>query len=121
MIQLMNFGADVIACSVSGNIERADVDKLLEEVDRKAAAGSNLRVYAEVGDLSLMNLIGMSSDLKALTGRKELLRQITKAAVVSDSALVRQGMQFRNNLPASIEIKLFPTAERDQARMWVEG
>lgn len=121
MIQLMNLGADVIACSVSGNIERADVDRLLEEVDRKAAAGANLRVYAEVGELSLMNLIGMSGELKALTGRKELLRQISRAAVVSDSALVRQGLQFRNNLPGSIEVKLFSTAERDQARQWIEG
>ena len=120
MIELMNLGSDIIACSVTGKIERADLSRLFEEVDRKTASGASVRVYAEVGDLSFFNLIGVSQDLKSWALRKDLANHVTKAAVVTDSALVKQGMQYTNKLPDSLEIKLFPTAEKEQARLWIE-
>lgn len=121
MIELLNLGAQAIACRVTGKIDRDDLTRLSGEIDHKAAGDGRLRVYAEVGDLSFMNLIGVSQDLKAFAGREQLLNRIDRAAVVTDSALVAQGMQFANRLPASLELRLFPTAEAAQARVWIDG
>jgi hypothetical protein len=121
MIEVMNLGSDIIACSVTGRIERADLSQLLEDIDRKTANGASVRVYAEVGDLSLMNLISLSQEVQPWIERKQLIRQITRAAVVTDSTLVAQGMQFSNKLPDSIELRLFATAEKQQARQWLEA
>ena len=120
MIEMLNLGDHIIACRVDGKIEREQLNRLSDELERKAAGGARLRVYAEIGDLSFLNLIGLSQDLKAWADRKYLVEQLDKAAVVSDSALVKQGMQYTNKLPASVELRLFSNAERDQARRWIE-
>ena len=120
MIEIMNLGTHILACRVDGKINRDDLNTLSAELERKAANGARVRVYAEVGELSFLNLMGLSQDLKAWAGRKDLVQQLDKAAVVSDSALVKQGMQFTNKVPASVEIKLFSEAQRDEARRWIE-
>ena len=121
MIEPIELRADILACRVTGNIEREDITRLLGEIDRKAGDGVPLRVYAEVGDLSLMNLIGLSKHLDSLKERRHLLDQVDKAALVTDSALARQAVQFTARVPASLEVRLFSTAERAQARAWIEA
>ena len=121
MIAMMDLGTDVIAVQVDGKIERADLNRLSEEIERKAASGGRLRVYAEIGDLSFFNLLGISQDLKSWASRKHLVDLIDKAAVVTDSSLVKQGMQYKDRVPASLDIKLFSSRERDQARQWIAG
>jgi hypothetical protein len=120
MIELMNLGSNIVACRVTGKIERADLTRLFEEVDRQSANGARLRVYAEIGDLSFMNLIDVAQDLKSWSTRKHLISQLNRAAVVTDSALVRQGMQFMHQLPNSVEVQVFSTTEVEQARRWIE-
>lgn len=119
MIEFMDFGTDIIACHVDGKIDRKDLARLSDEIDRKAAAGRRLRVYAEIGDLSLFNLLGLSSDLKSWASRKHLVDLIDRAAVVTDSSLVKQGMQYADRAPASVDIKLFSSGQRDQALQWI--
>jgi hypothetical protein len=121
MIEPLELRADILACRVTGSIERDDITRLLGEIDRRAGHGAPLRVYAEVGDLSLMNLIGLSKHLDSLKERRHLLDQVDKAALVTDSALARQAVQFTARVPASLEVRLFSTAERAQARAWIEA
>lgn len=120
MIEVMNLGTNVIACRVTGKIDRDDLNLLSEEIDRKAANGAPIRVYAEIGDLSFMNLISVSQDLKSWSHRQDLVHQINRAAVVTDSGLIKRGMPSQDKLPASLEVKLFGTADKEQARRWIE-
>jgi SpoIIAA-like len=121
MVELREPRGDIIACRIDGTIERRDLNRLFAKIDRKTAQGARLRVYAEIGDLSLMNLIGLSQDLKSWKDRRHLLNQIDKAAVVTDNALVRQALQFKAKVPASLEIRLFSMGERAPARKWIEA
>jgi hypothetical protein len=119
VIQLFDLGPNIVACSVSGKVAREDLDTLSREIDRHAATGERFRVYAEIGDLSLMNLISLSQDLKSWSHRKDLVHQLERAAVVTDSALVRQGMQFRDRVPGTVDIQLFAASDKERAREWV--
>jgi hypothetical protein len=56
-----------------------------------------------------------------LKERRHLLDQVDKAALVTDSALARQAVQFTARVPASLEVRLFSTAERAKARAWIEA
>lgn len=119
MIEMLDLGSEIIACSVDGKIGRQDLNRLAEEIDRKAASRGRLRVYAEIGDLSLFNLLGLSQDLKAFANKKHLVELIEKAAVVTDSSLVKQGMQYSDRMPASLDLKLFSSRDRDEALRWI--
>ena len=121
MVELREPRPDILACRVTGSIEREDVNRLFAAIDRKTAHGARLRVYAEISDLSLMNLIGLSQDLKSWKDRRHLLKQIDKAAVVTDHVLIRQALQFKAKVPASLEIKLFSLGQRAPARKWIEA
>jgi hypothetical protein len=120
MVELKEPRGDILACRIDGAIERQDLHRVFAKIDRKTANGARLRVYAEIGDLSLMNLIGLSQDLKSWKDRRHLVNQIDKAAVVSDNAYIRQVLQFAK-VPASLEIKLFSMGERTAARKWIEA
>ena len=120
MVRLMKGRADILACSVTGHIDREDVHRLFAAIDSKSAGGNRLRVYAEIGDLSMMSLLGLPQHLKSFADRKHLLDQIDKAAVVTDNPLVRQALQFKSRAAASFEVRLFSTRDVAQARRWIQ-
>ena len=120
MVELREPRADILACRIAGTIDRQDLNSVFAKIDRKTAHGARLRVYAEIFDLSLMNLIGLSQDLKSWKDRRHLVNQIDKAAVVTDNAYIRQVLHFAK-VPASLEIKLFSMGERSAARKWIEA
>ena len=120
MVELKEPRGDILACRIDGTIERQDLNRVFAKIDRKTAHGARLRVYAEIGDLSLMNLIGLSQDLRSWKERRHLVHQIDKAAVVTDNAFINQALRFAK-VPASLEIKFFSIGERTAARKWVEA
>jgi len=115
--QLQGFPDNVVAFAGRGQLTKADyLSTLVPAVEKAVAGHDRLRLYYELGsDFAGMDAEAFVEDFKI--GMHHLNRW-ERAAVVTDMQWIAHAVSlFGFLLPGAIRV--FATAEADQARAWV--
>lgn len=120
MIKLLaGFPANVVALSASGEVTRADYEKVVAPaVDRVLAQNDRVRLFYEIGpDFTGFDLGAMWSDTKVGMGHYLKWERIV---VVTDVDWLKFSvLAFGFLMPA--QVKVFPSAEVGAAREWISA
>jgi len=120
MIRLLEgFPDSVVAAAATGQITRADYDRvLIPRVEAVARDHAKIRCYYEIGPgFSGMEPGAIWEDVKVGV---EYWMRWERVAVVTDVAWIAQAVHaFRFLMPG--RIRVFPSSEKPAARAWVEA
>ena len=111
--------SDIIALEVSGKITGADLDAIMDRLDRVLAAHPKVHVFVEtrgIDGLEIASLPGYMARALPLFGR---LGQFGRVAVVADQAWIRLGTRLESRVLPFISYRVFEPQDRDAALAWV--
>lgn len=119
MIEPVVFQSDnVIGVRINGAVGRADFHAIAKRVEAKLEVHPKLRIYVEMPAFAGMSPMAFFEDLKLAMKH---WNRFEREAIVTDEKWIQQMTTGAAKLFSSIEIKVFPTAERVAARQWIEG
>ena len=121
MLTLLESPGDVIALEVSGKIVGADLDAMMEIVDRAMRDHDKVHVFVEtrsIDGLELTSLPGYMARALPLLGK---LDKFGRVAVVADQGWVRAGSRLESAMLPNIKYRVYEPDERAEALAWVTG
>lgn len=121
MLEMLESADDVIALKVSHTITGADLDAIMDRLDRAMAAHAKVHVFVEaqgIDGIELAALPSYTARAMPLFGR---LDRFGRVAVVADQAWIRAGSRFESMVLPAISYRVFEPAERAHALDWVAG
>ncbi len=121
MLEFIDSGDDVIAIKVSSKITSADLDAILDRLERVMAQHGKTHVFVESHQIDGIELSGLSSYMARAMPLFGKLTHFGRVAVVADQAWVRMGTRIESALLPFISYKTFTPDRRDEALAWVEG
>ena len=121
MLKFIDSAGDVLAVEVSGKIVGADLDAIMDVLDRAMADHDKVHVFVEtrsIDGLELTSLPGYVTRALPLFGK---LHRFGRVAVVADQAWVRAGTRLESAILPNISYRVCLPEERDEALAWVKG
>ncbi|MHC4410540.1 MAG: SpoIIAA family protein [Planctomycetota bacterium] len=119
MLEIIDIGAEnVLACRIDGKIELDDIERVKTRVEEILADHEKVRVYAEVESFDGISFSALWEDLKMGFGN---LKKFSHKAVVSDKRWMANMAKVADKIFPFIELKQFPTEERDAAIEWIKS
>jgi hypothetical protein len=117
MIELIDTQSPrAIGIKISGKIERPDIDKLREAIDKKLEHSEKLGAYLELESLGGISLDALVEDLRVFI---PLLGRFDKKAVVSSEQWVDNIIDMAGKFVPGIEVRHFTPEQRLEAMEWV--
>ncbi|QJW91203.1 STAS/SEC14 domain-containing protein [Spirosoma taeanense] len=117
MIQLIDFSSNrILGFRLSATITEDDIRPWAALLDQKSNQHDKLRAYIEFDDVGTVTLKAAFADLKFdLTH----LGDFEKAALVADQSWTSVPTSLGNLVPG-LEARQFSSAEKEQARQWIQ-
>lgn len=119
MISILELGPNVLAYRAEGKLERADIERVFAELDRRLSSGEKIRIYAEVHSLSGISLEALWEDVRLGIQRWSAIAKIEKAALVTDLEWVRKAAVWEDRVLRGLHMRTFPLSGRAEAQVWV--
>ena len=118
MIEILDSAKHLLAMKLTGSLTADDIAKAYKATEEKLAANERISFFAEVDDSAGLTLEGAFKDIGQ--GLKQLgnLSRFYRAAVVTDKGWLGAMARAEGLLFSSIDVRVFPTAERDKAFAW---
>lgn len=121
MLDLLDSPANVIAVRVSGKIGGADLDAIMDRLDRALAAHDKVHIFVETHGIDGIELSGLPAYFARAMPLFGKLGRFGRVAVVADQAWVRAGTRLESALLPNISYRTCLPGERDGALAWVIG
>lgn len=119
MMKIIELDDDrVIAVRIDGRISDDEMTTLWDEIDLRLARHDTLRVFVEV---EMMGMIGPEALLEDMRRGLRHFKRFERKAVVSDAAWMAKLAKVFDPVFPTIQLRTFPTAERDTAIAWVSA
>ena len=117
MVKIINFKNEkVIGMSIDGKIEADDIEMIASLCEEKFDKSDKLSIYVEMESFDGISIEAFFKDLKFAIKN---FSKFDKKAVVTDKSWMQKLGNFSDKLFGSIEIKVFPFEEIDEAKDWV--
>lgn len=111
----------IILLSLSGRLEKSDVEQAMRRLDTALATGGPVHVFAEIRDFHGMPVEAWLSDLSHVRHYVTRLKQFGRVAIVSDQRWIRGATRLESALLPFITYEVYTSDERDHALAWVKG
>lgn len=121
MITSLDIAHNVVGYRVDGKVEKDDVDRVFQDLDRRLEEKGRIRVYAEVDSFSGMSLDALWHDLRGGIKRWGEISKIDKAALVTDVEWLRKVAVVEDKVLAGVHVRVFSKEDQPQARLWVQS
>lgn len=121
MLTELSDADDIIAVSVSGRLEKADLEQVMQRLDAAFAHHEKVHIYAEVRAFEGMSLEAWLSDIRHGLGYLRHLGQFGRIAIVSDQSWIRTASRIESALLPFVSYEVFTPENRDRALAWVRG
>ncbi|WP_206239197.1 SpoIIAA family protein [Novosphingobium terrae] len=112
---------DVIALSITGRLEKADIEKAMALLDAAFARGGKVHLFVEVRDFTGMPADAWLSDLRHGLRYLTKLHQFGRVAIVSDQSWVRAASRIESALLPFVTYHVYRPEQRDHALAWARG
>lgn len=121
MLEMLESADDVIALKVSHTITGADLDAIMDRLDRAMAAHAKVHVFVETQGIDGIELAGLPSYTARAMPLFGRLDRFGRVAVVADQAWIRAGSRLESAMLPAIRYRVFEPGEREHALAWVTG
>lgn len=121
MLEMIESADDVIALKVSRAITGADLDAVMDRLDRAMAAHGTVHVFVETQGIEGIELAGLPAYTARAMPLFGQLHRFGRVAVVADQAWIRAGSRIESAMLPAISYRVFEPQERDRALAWVMG
>lgn len=112
---------DVIILSMSGRLEKADVDQAMRRLDKAFESGGKVHLFVEVLGFEGMPREAWWSDLSQGFHYLSRLKQFGRIAIVSDQSWIRIASRIESALLPFVTYEVYTPDQRDHALAWVKG
>ncbi len=112
---------DVIIASVSGHLDKEDVERIMHRLDVAFARGGKVHVFAEVTEFKGMSADAWISDIGHAAHYLTRLGQFGRVAIVSDQSWIRTASRIESALLPLVSYEVYTPDLRDHALAWVKG
>ena len=119
MINVLELGPNVLGYSINGKIEKADIERVVADMDSKVPPADKVRLYVEVNELDGITPQAFFRDLQLGIPRTNYLMRIEKLALVTDSDGLRTFANAQAKVARWLETRVFGPEEKAQAVAWV--
>ncbi|HEY9219237.1 MAG TPA: STAS/SEC14 domain-containing protein [Phenylobacterium sp.] len=121
MLDFIESADDVIAVKFSHAIGGADLQSVMDRLEKLMASHDKVHVFVETQDIQQLELQGLASYIARAMPLFGKLDRFGRVAVVADQAWIRIGTRLESAILPFISYRVFPPADRDAALAWVDG
>jgi hypothetical protein len=121
MFDLIDCQDDVIALRVSDKITGADLDAIMDRLDKVMAKHDKVHVFVETHSINGIEVSSLPSYMARAMPLFGKLDRFGRVAVVADQAWVRVGTRLESAVLPNISYRTYMPEERDEALAWVTG
>ncbi len=121
MIAIEACDGDVLIVKTSGHLETAELDSVVDQVERALAERPKTHMLVEVAGFSGFDPAALPDYLPRALAMLGKLDRFGRIAVVADQQWVRAATRLESALIPGIRYEVFTPDERDQALAWVKG
>lgn len=121
MLEELDSVDDVLAIRVSHKITGADLDAIMDRLDRLMVNHRKVHVFVEthaIDGIELTSLPGYIARALPLFGK---LDRFGRVAVVADQGWIRAGSRLESAMLPNIKYRVYEPDEREEALAWVTG
>ena len=119
MLEFIESPDDIIALKISDRIAGADLDAIMDQVNRAFEASEKVHVFVEtrgIDSIEISALPNYAARAMPLLGK---LNRFGRVAVVADQAWIRFGTRLESAMLPFISYRTFEPPERERALAWV--
>ena len=121
MLKEVSDADNVITVSISGRLDKVDIEQIVKQLDAAFARGGKVHVFAEVLDFEGMSADAWISDITHGLRYFTRLSQFGRIAIVSDQSWIRAASRIESALLPFVSYEVFTPDKRDHALAWVKG
>lgn len=121
MHQFLDTPDDVIALTVSDKITSADLDAMMDRIERRLARQDKLHSFMETRSIDGIEVAGLAAHFVRATPMFGKLKQFGRVAVVADQVWIRVATRIESALLPFVSYRTFKPEQRDEALAWVTG
>lgn len=118
---LKKMPADVVAITIDGKIDAANIDRMIALVDAKLAKHPVIHIFAEYGDFEWPGASALRHGVRKGWHLFSKLKRFGRVAIVSDKRWLRIAARIESALLPHVQYRTFTVAQRDQSLDWVRG
>jgi hypothetical protein len=118
MLDILPAPNHVAAFRLSGDVTKADYDRLVAEAEAKLQNNPRIAVYTELAEPMHMTLPALLTDLRYGLTKLGQWRRFARVALVTDKAWAGALMRVVGPCLPDIESRAFRSTERDAALTW---
>ncbi len=121
MLKELPSADDIVAVTISGRLEKPDLERIMQRLDDAFARGDKVHIFAEVLEFGGMTAEAWMSDISHGLRYLGHLSQFGRIAIVSDRSWIRSASRIESALLPFVSYEVFTPDQRDHALAWVKG
>lgn len=121
MHQFLDTPDDVIALTIADKITSADLDAMMDRIERRLARQDKLHFFVETRSIDGIEIAGLAAHVVRASPMFAKLRQFGRVAVVADQAWMRVATRIESALLPFVSYRTFKPEQREEALAWVMG
>lgn len=110
---------DVLALTMSGRVTEADLEAVMDRLDRAWAIHEQVHVFVETQGLDGIEISGLAAYLPRVVPMLRNLHRFGRVAIVADQAIVRGASRVESAVLPGISYRVVEPDEREAALAWV--
>lgn len=112
---------DMLMYSVTGWVEKTDVEHAMQLLNEAKQQDGDVHVLVDVCNFEGMSLGAWLNDLRHAPRNLAQIHRFGRIAIVSDVSWVRMASKIESELLPFISLKVYKPDEREHALAWVKG
>ena len=121
MLEELDSVDDVLAIRVSHKITGADLDAIMDRLDRLMANHEKVHVFVETRSIDGIELTRLPNYMARALPLFGKLDRFGRVGVVADQAWIRAATRLESALLPNIKYRVYEPDEREEALAWVAG
>src|SRR5690606_13462608 len=121
MLEELDSVDDVLAIRVSHKITGADLDAVMDRLDRLMATHEKVHVFVETRSIDGIELTRLPNYMARALPLFGKLNRFGRVGVVADQAWIRAATRLESALLPNIKYRVYEPDEREEALAWVAG
>ena len=122
MIGVLDIGPGILGMSVSGKVEKPDIERAITAWDAVVSAYPKFSVYVEINSLDGITPQALVRDLQMVVTRMTDMTHVDKFAVATDIGALKSLVNFEGKLGSHwFDTNVFSLTEKEEALSWVKA
>lgn len=120
MLEVTKLKNDLVKVVVSGSIDKATMEKGLDELMEVSQDMQHGRMLYRINDFAMPSMGAIAVELQKMPDLLRLITRFDKAAVIANQSWIRTAANIEGMLIPGLEIETFEPDQEDEAMIWLD-